>query len=135
MNDGNPTGEVRPMIDREPPNAAEMRGASPTKRFCATLGLVPALAALPSALKRRIVGLPEPASGQSRLASRNLNQVARSAPLRFSIMPGHPVGRSVGLPPNVNVTPAEVSMGGGPRATAGSIALQPIAHRADEVIE
>lgn len=76
------------------------------------------------------LGLRYRSSGECRL-----NQVARSAPLGFSIMPGHPVGRSVGLPPNVNVTPAEVSMGGGPRATAGSIALQPIAHRADEVIE
>ena len=27
MNDGNPSGEVRPMVDREQPNAAETRGA------------------------------------------------------------------------------------------------------------
>ena len=67
MNDSNPTGEVRPMSDQEPPNAAEMRGASPKKRFCATLGLVTALAALPVALKRRMVGLQEPVSGQSQL--------------------------------------------------------------------
>ena len=35
---GNPTGEVRPMIDREPPNAAETRGASVRTRFCETSG-------------------------------------------------------------------------------------------------
>ena len=38
MNNGNPTGEVRPMIDREPPNAAETRGASVRTRFCETSG-------------------------------------------------------------------------------------------------
>ena len=27
MNDDNPTGEVRPMIDREPPNADKTQGA------------------------------------------------------------------------------------------------------------
>jgi hypothetical protein len=38
MNNGNPTGEVRPMIDRQPPNAAETRGASVRTRFCETSG-------------------------------------------------------------------------------------------------
>jgi hypothetical protein len=38
MNNGNPTGEVRPMIDREPPKAAETRGASVRTRFCETSG-------------------------------------------------------------------------------------------------
>jgi hypothetical protein len=55
MNNGNPTGEVRPMIDREPPNAAETRGASVRTQFCETSGLVRALGALPIALERRIV--------------------------------------------------------------------------------
>jgi hypothetical protein len=36
MNNGYPAGEVRPMIDREPPNAAETRGASVRTRFAET---------------------------------------------------------------------------------------------------
>jgi len=32
MNNGYPAGEVRPLIDREPPNAAETRGASVATR-------------------------------------------------------------------------------------------------------
>ena len=44
------------------------RGASPKKRFCATMRPVPALAALPSALEQRKVGLQRPASGESRLS-------------------------------------------------------------------
>ena len=67
MNNGNPTGEVRPMIDREPPKAAETRGASVRTRFCETSGLVRALGALPIALERRIVGFQQPATGESRL--------------------------------------------------------------------
>ena len=67
MNNGNPTGEVRPMIDREPPNAAETRGASVRTRFCETSGLVRALGALPIALERRIVGFQKPATGESRI--------------------------------------------------------------------
>ena len=66
MNNGNPTGEVRPMIDREPPNAAETRGASVRTRFCETSGLVRAPGALPIALERRIVGFQKPATGESR---------------------------------------------------------------------
>jgi hypothetical protein len=38
MNTGHPTGEVRPMIDREPPNAAETRGASVGTRLGETSG-------------------------------------------------------------------------------------------------
>jgi hypothetical protein len=68
MNNGNPTGEVRPMIDRQPPNAAETRGASVRTRFCETSGLVRALGALPVALERRIVGFQKPATGESRLS-------------------------------------------------------------------
>jgi hypothetical protein len=67
MNNGNPTGEVRPMIDREPPNAAETRGASVRTRFCETSGLVRALGALPLPLERRIIGLQKPTTGESRL--------------------------------------------------------------------
>ena len=33
MNNGYPAGEVRPGIDREPPNVAETRGASVGTRF------------------------------------------------------------------------------------------------------
>jgi hypothetical protein len=58
---------VRPMIDREPPNAAETRGASVRTRFCKTSGLVRALGALPITLERRIVGFQKPPSGKSRL--------------------------------------------------------------------
>jgi hypothetical protein len=36
------------MIDREPPNAAETRGASVRTRFCETSGLVRAPGAFPS---------------------------------------------------------------------------------------
>ena len=38
MNNGYLAGEVRPMIDREPPNAAETRGASIGTRFGETSG-------------------------------------------------------------------------------------------------
>jgi hypothetical protein len=38
MNNGNPTGEVRPMIDLEPPSAAGTGGASVRTRFCKTSG-------------------------------------------------------------------------------------------------
>ncbi len=38
MNNGYPAGEVRPVIDREPPNAAETRGASVGTRCSATAG-------------------------------------------------------------------------------------------------
>jgi hypothetical protein len=38
MNSGHPTGGVRPMIDREPPNAAETRGASVGTRLGETSG-------------------------------------------------------------------------------------------------
>jgi hypothetical protein len=56
MNDGNPTGEVRPMSDRDPPNAIEMRGAGPRRRSCASTRHVRALAALPPTLKQHTVG-------------------------------------------------------------------------------
>jgi hypothetical protein len=37
MNDGDPTGEMRPMIDREQPNAATTQRAGVGKDdFCAT---------------------------------------------------------------------------------------------------
>ena len=67
MNNGFSAGEVRPMIDREPPNAAETRGASVRTRFFETSGLVRALGALPIALERRIVGFQKPATGESRI--------------------------------------------------------------------
>ena len=54
------------MIDREPPNAAETRGASARARFCETSGLVRALGALPIVLERRIVGFQKLAPGESR---------------------------------------------------------------------
>ena len=38
MNNGYPAGEVRRMSDREPPNAAETRGASVRTRFAGTSG-------------------------------------------------------------------------------------------------
>jgi hypothetical protein len=66
MNNGYPAGEVRPMIDREPPNAAETRGASVRSRFGEPQGLVRAFSALPIALERRIVGFRKPATGESR---------------------------------------------------------------------
>ena len=59
MNDDNPTGELRPMIDREPPNADKTQGAVVGKTVLRDL--------------RRwfepseIVDLREPASGESRL--------------------------------------------------------------------
>jgi hypothetical protein len=68
MNNDNPTGEVRPMIDREPPNADKTQGAGVGKDGSARpRGLVRALGALPRAAKRRMVDLREPASGESRL--------------------------------------------------------------------
>jgi hypothetical protein len=54
------------MIDREPPNAAETRGASVRTRFCETSGLVRAPRSLPIALERRIVGFQKPSTGESR---------------------------------------------------------------------
>jgi hypothetical protein len=48
MNEDNPTGEVRPMIDREPPNADKTQGAVVGKDGSARPpGLVRALGALP----------------------------------------------------------------------------------------
>jgi hypothetical protein len=38
MNDDNPTGEVRPMIDREPPNADETQGPGVAKTVLRDLG-------------------------------------------------------------------------------------------------
>jgi hypothetical protein len=38
MNNGYPTGEMHSMIDREPPNVAETRGASVRTRFGETSG-------------------------------------------------------------------------------------------------
>ena len=68
MNDGNPTGEVRPMIDREPLERCRNAGRKRRKAVLRNLGgCVPALAALPGALERRIVGLRKPASGEFRL--------------------------------------------------------------------
>ena len=67
MTDGNPTGEVRPCSTGNRANATQTRAASPTPSFGPTSGLVTAPAALPPALGRRIVGLAEPASGESRL--------------------------------------------------------------------
>jgi hypothetical protein len=81
MNNGKPTGEVRPMIDREPPNAAETRGASVRTRFCESSGLVRALGALSIALERRIVGFQKPATGESRVrCSRGRSEAARATP-------------------------------------------------------
>ena len=66
MNDDNPTGEVRPMIDREPPNVDKTQGAVLGKTVLRDLraGSSPRSLALPA--KRRIVDLREPASGESR---------------------------------------------------------------------
>ena len=66
MNNGYPAGEVRPMIDRGPPNAAETRGASVRTRFGEPRGLVRAFSALPIALERHIVGVQELAYGKCR---------------------------------------------------------------------
>src|SRR5919106_5410321 len=97
MNNGNPTGEVRPMIDREPPNAAETRGASVRTRFCGTSGLVRALGALPIALERRIVGFQKPATGESRLIRSGAAEWMRSGIARIDAQggrcgPGPPLG-------------------------------------------
>ena len=55
MNDDNPTGEVRPMIDRAPPNADKTQGAVVGKT--ALPGLVRALGALPLPAKRHMAHL------------------------------------------------------------------------------
>jgi predicted PurR-regulated permease PerM len=67
MTSGDPAGEVRPMIDREPPDAAETRGASVGTRFGETAGAGSGPPPLPIALERRIVGFQKPATGASRL--------------------------------------------------------------------
>jgi hypothetical protein len=54
------------MIDPEPFKRDPNAGPKAEKRFCAIQGLVPALAALPPALERPMVGLQEPTSGESR---------------------------------------------------------------------
>ena len=56
MTGGGPVGEVRPMIDRESPDAAETRGANAGTRFSATSGLVRVRGVLPIALGWSIVG-------------------------------------------------------------------------------
>ncbi len=61
MNNGNPTGEVRPMIDREPPNAAEWRAQA------RKAGPRTTLAALPGTLERGKVGPRTLVSGECRL--------------------------------------------------------------------
>ena len=68
MKEQQPEGRGVTMIDREPLKPGLNVGrASPKERFCATTRLVPAPAALLSALERRMVDLQEPASGESRL--------------------------------------------------------------------
>ena len=69
MNNGYPAGEVRPMSDREPPNAAETRVQASERGSLGPRGLVRALDALPIALERRIVGFQRPATGESRSQS------------------------------------------------------------------
>jgi Transposase DDE domain group 1 len=63
---GNPTGEVRPIIDREPPNAAE-RGAQASGRGSAGPRGWFERSEPSIALERRIVGFQKPATGESRL--------------------------------------------------------------------
>src|SRR3712207_3533424 len=75
MTDGTPTGEVRPCSTGNRSNATRTRGASPKQSFGPTSGLVTALAALPPALGRRIVGLQEPASGESRFRSQQMGNL------------------------------------------------------------
>jgi hypothetical protein len=62
--------------------ATQTRGAGPKKRFCATTRLVPAFAALPSALQRCMVGLQEPVSGDSWLVAPTLaSSLANETPM------------------------------------------------------
>jgi hypothetical protein len=55
------------MTTKVATNPAQTRGASLKDRFCVASKLIPALETLPAAPERRIVGLREPASGESRL--------------------------------------------------------------------
>ena len=67
MTDSNPTGKVRPMSDQEPPNAAESSGSGPNVRLRAASPTARTLRALPHAVTRRMIGLQQPGSGESRL--------------------------------------------------------------------
>jgi hypothetical protein len=71
MTDSNPTGKVRPMSDQEPPNAAESSGSGPNVRLRAASPTARTLRALPHAVTRRMIGLQQPGSGESRLNKRS----------------------------------------------------------------
>jgi hypothetical protein len=76
---GNLTCEVSPMIDHEPPNAAETGGASLRTRFCATSGSLRPSQPLPDTPEQRMVGREKPALEM--LASYRLFLCARAARL------------------------------------------------------
>ena len=66
MND-NPAGEVRPMIHRKPPNDTATWSTSLRSPVGQPHGRVQAVRRLPHAANRRIIGVREPANGESRL--------------------------------------------------------------------
>jgi hypothetical protein len=59
-------GRGASMSDREPLNRDPNPGRKPGKAVPQNLGLRSGLAALPSGLERRMVGLQDPAAGESR---------------------------------------------------------------------
>jgi hypothetical protein len=69
MNNGNRSGEVCPMIDREPPNAAETQGAASGRRSVRPRGRFAHPESCPS-LWNAIVGFQKLTNDESRVTTR-----------------------------------------------------------------
>lgn len=84
MNKCYPAGEVRPVIDREPSNAAGTRGASVATSMVRPRGLVRVIGALPVAPERHIIGFQIRQLGNrlNGLVGRNLRRRPRVTALR-----------------------------------------------------